>query len=80
MMPDISMCSGQWCPMRNSCYRHRAIPLVIDGEDCQAWGDFSPKRYPHPWAEDRCNYFWAVKYAQNLPLMLPPERKTDDVD
>ena len=25
-MPDITMCSGQHCPLREDCYRHTAKP------------------------------------------------------
>jgi len=25
-MPDICMCQSHKCPLRNSCYRYRAIP------------------------------------------------------
>ena len=25
-MPDITMCRGEVCPLRDTCYRHRAVP------------------------------------------------------
>lgn len=25
-MPDIAMCSGDGCPKKIGCYRHRAVP------------------------------------------------------
>jgi hypothetical protein len=25
-MPDISMCTGEGCPKKSECYRHRARP------------------------------------------------------
>lgn len=25
-MPDISMCTGDDCPSKDICYRHRAVP------------------------------------------------------
>ena len=25
-MPDISMCTGGNCPIKNECYRYRAVP------------------------------------------------------
>ena len=25
-MPDISMCSGQNCPLKETCYRYKATP------------------------------------------------------
>lgn len=43
-MPDITMCDGKGCPIRNHCYRHRARPTPNwqswfakapwDGKDC----------------------------------------------
>ena len=26
-MPDIAMCTGESCPKRVACYRHRAVPM-----------------------------------------------------
>lgn len=25
-MPDITMCSGEGCALKENCYRHKAIP------------------------------------------------------
>jgi len=25
-MPDLAMCTGDGCPRRRECYRHRAVP------------------------------------------------------
>jgi len=34
-MPDISMCNGQGCPIKDQCYRHTATPDPY----CQCWFD-----------------------------------------
>jgi len=28
-MPDITMCKGKDCPLKNNCYRHTVKPSVI---------------------------------------------------
>lgn len=38
-MPDISMCKGGQCPLKDKCYRHRAVPY----EHGQDWDEFMYK-------------------------------------
>ena len=48
-MPDITMCKGEDCPQKESCYRYTAVPDIYqsyfveppnDGEKCNDyWGD-----------------------------------------
>lgn len=47
-MPDISMCPGNNCPIKDSCYRHKAMP----NGDRQSWADF---QYDHE--QDVCGGF-----------------------
>lgn len=47
-MSDIAMCSGDGCPDRNGCYRHRATP----SEFRQAWFAEPPR------TEAGCDYYW----------------------
>jgi hypothetical protein len=52
-MPDISMCKGNNCKIRNNCYRYRAVP----SDYYQSYfveSPFDPKKYS-------CRYFWAVE-------------------
>lgn len=52
-MPDISMCSGKDCPLKESCYRFKAVP----SEYRQSWlvtPPYNPetKTCDHYWEED----------------------------
>lgn len=46
-MPDITMCKGGKCPLKEDCYRYKAKP--------------SPYRQTYfakpPYKEDKCEYF-----------------------
>lgn len=46
-MPDISMCPGNNCPIKDSCYRHKAIPT-----ERQSYVDY---KYDHE--QDVCGGF-----------------------
>lgn len=48
---DITMCPGEGCPLRATCYRARAVPLAR-----QDWFGRSP--YDH--LTQRCAHFWDV--------------------
>ena len=50
-MPDITMCTGQGCPSRNSCYNPRAIPK----EQWQSW--FAAP----PIADGDCRHFEQIR-------------------
>lgn len=51
-MADISMCQRQDCPVRNSCYRYRAIPYlnqayflpkIVTDKGCSMYWPLSPR-------------------------------------
>ena len=48
-MPDITMCTGEGCPMAEQCYRRRARP--------SHWQSYfaSP-----PVRDGKCEHFWPV--------------------
>jgi len=48
-MPDISMCEGQNCPLKETCYRHTATP----NEFRQSY--FAEPPYDHKKGE--CKYY-----------------------
>jgi len=50
MSPDISMCNGTNCPLKEECYRHKAIPL-----DWQAFFIESPIK-----EDGNCDYFMEI--------------------
>lgn len=47
-MPDICMCIGKGCPLKNNCYRYRAKP------DCLGQIFFSVP----PYKDGECDRFW----------------------
>lgn len=50
-MPDITMCSGLNCPLKETCYRFKAMTKVYG----QSYFQKPPNK------EDECEYYWDVK-------------------
>jgi hypothetical protein len=59
-MPDITMCAGQGCPLRNQCYRFRA-------QACGRQDYFG--RSPYDAASGHCEQFW------DLARLAPTEQQ-----
>lgn len=59
-MPDITMCSGKECPLKETCYRHTAAP-----DRYQSYF-VNP---PIDKATKKCDYYWkeASDDKSNLP-------------
>ena len=53
-MPDITMCEGEGCPIKNHCYRHISKP----SEFRQSYFEESP------WDGKRCEMFWGENAQQ----------------
>ena len=53
-MPDIAMCSGEGCPLKETCYRHTATPTPLR----QSW--IAP-----PYADGDCEYYWPTETKPN---------------
>lgn len=49
-MPDITMCKGGNCPMKERCYRHKARE-----------GLYQSFFTDTPWTDKGCDYFWEMK-------------------
>lgn len=49
-MPDIAMCNGDGCPVKEQCWRHVAPP--------DRWQSYFAAP-PHK--EDGCEYFWNIE-------------------
>lgn len=60
------MCKGEWCPIKDSCYRHACkadkysqsyfVDSPFDGEKCEFYRAYETKNVWH----NRCNKRWAV--------------------
>lgn len=49
-MPDISMCEGQGCPLKDTCYRHTATPSsYLQAYFCDP---------PYDKEEKTCTFYW----------------------
>jgi uncharacterized OB-fold protein len=57
-MPDISMCEGKNCPIKENCYRHRAMPTPMR----QAY--FTTPPYDH--ATRTCGMFWQIEKGRKV--------------
>jgi len=55
-MPDITMCKGEGCPMRNNCYRYKAEPSMMQTYFLQTPKDGPPYN-------GVCKYYWGIKEA-----------------
>ena len=58
-MPDISMCTNKYCPIRESCYRYTAIP----SEYRQSYADFSYNE-----ELKKCGYYWNNETSVKITL------------
>jgi hypothetical protein len=52
-MPDISMCKGEDCPIKNKCYRFTATPS-------QHWQSYFTES-PYQKETKKCKHFWSDK-------------------
>ena len=50
MSPDIAMCKGKDCPLKETCYRHKAKPSDFS----QSWFTDSPYKKD----TKKCDYYW----------------------
>lgn len=55
-MSDFTMCSGELCPKKDTCYRYKAMP-----EQTQCYF-----MYP-PIIDDRCDFFIDVDRKNKIP-------------
>lgn len=49
-MPDICMCSGEGCPLKDKCYRSQAKPFVAQSYFLKP-----------PFDGKECKYFWPLE-------------------
>ena len=55
MSPDITMCNGGECPQKDECYRHRAVPSMLQSRFVE-----------EPFTEEGCRDFWPTSKGQRL--------------
>jgi alpha-galactosidase/6-phospho-beta-glucosidase family protein len=54
-MPDITMCSGNYCPLAKTCYRYKATP-----------SEYRQSYFTKPPIKDgKCDYYWELKTEED---------------
>jgi len=56
-MPDISLCSNQFCPSKDKCYRFRAMPNTHR----QSYASFKPEE-----GKKKCDHFMGILGSDDL--------------
>lgn len=57
-MPDISLCKGTGCPLKEDCYRFKAKP----DEYYQSYFAEPPFNHVESDEQPSCDYFMEIKY------------------
>lgn len=66
-MPDIAMCSGEGCSVKETCTRHMAEP-----------NEFYQSFFMNPPGKDEtCDYYWPVKQSPYRLRNASPVSKDD---
>lgn len=55
-MPDIAMCNGTNCPLKETCYRFKAKPC-----------EYQTYFMTPPLEDGKCEYYWKMEEKPNLP-------------
>lgn len=69
-MVDVTLCMNNHCPLRDKCYRYRAIP----DKYWQSYSKFEPHKSTGWKGGYECDYFWQIDWVKDR--ILP----TADVD
>lgn len=54
-MPDVTMCLGKDCPLKETCYRYKAKPDEYQYYFMEA-----------PFKDKECNYYWKIEKSSLL--------------
>jgi len=58
-MADITMCKGDYCELRETCYRYEAVPTPL-------WQSYFTKS-PNSTSYD-CKYYWGIKPTEQTRI------------
>ena len=62
VMPDMSICTGEECPLRNTCYRYRANASTLM--------QYYFTEVPYNVEEDKCDFYYPLRQKQENNLNL----------
>ena len=65
-MPDITMCNGQGCELKSTCYRYKATPSIRQSYFVES-----------PVENDQCDYYWEVEDWKDLLYQKIKNEKTN---
>ena len=54
-MPDITMCVGKFCPLKETCYRYLASPNEYQSYFLEA-----------PYKNNDCEHYWKINKLNSL--------------
>ena len=67
-MPDVTLCDNYKCPLRDMCYRYRAVP----NKYWQSFSHFTPVTFPlGSGMTTKCDHFWNIEITGHS--ILPTE-------
>jgi hypothetical protein len=59
-MPDITMCQGNDCPLKKTCYRHKATP-----------SKFRQSYFIEaPYKDENCSHYWEIEMSSKQSKKL----------
>lgn len=66
-MPDITMCNGNGCPKKDSCYRFKAKPNEL-------WQSYFMTA---PYKDNDCNNYWPMEDNNKLKPCQAHDKEDD---
>lgn len=64
MCPDITMCSGKDCPLKETCYRYKAEP-----------SDYQSYWIEPPYYAGICEHYWEMEMSSKVNQKLDKKEK-----
>lgn len=65
-MPDITMCNGKGCPLKDTCYRYKAKPDEL-------WQSYFMEE---PYEDGDCREYWPTKESQKWEICRDDRHRT----
>jgi hypothetical protein len=63
-MPDISMCMGNDCPIKENCYRYKAEPSKYQSYFMEA-----------PYKDGDCSHYWEMEMSSKTSKKVDKKSK-----
>ena len=55
-MPNMSMCSGTNCPLKETCYRYKAVPGFMQSHFAET---------PYDSEREECDFYWPTEILKH---------------